>query len=325
MHTVPYMNEPLLNPGYADIEHIPVLKESVVEYCITDIEGIYVDGTLGGGGHAEAMLKRLGESGTVIGFDIDADAVEIARKRLSPFGDRVRIVQTDFTTMKKTLIEMDIPHVSGVLFDLGLSSLQLESPNRGFSYRHDGPLDMRLNLTQSRTARDVVNWYTRNELTRIFRDYGEEKYAAQISRAVIRAREGQPIESTSQLAAIVQSAIPHRGPREKTLSRIFQAIRIEVNNELYRLKLGLVGALDMLTRGGRISVISYHSLEDRIVKSIFSERSKGCVCPPDLPACACHRKKELRVITKGAHRPTEEEMERNSRARSARLRVAEKL
>jgi 16S rRNA (cytosine1402-N4)-methyltransferase len=325
MYTLPSLGKPILNPGSREPEHIPVLKEAVVNYLITDREGIYVDCTVGGGGHAEAILGRLGESGVVIGLDLDADAVEATRKRLSPFGEKVNLFQADFSTLQDTLEDNGIFEVSGVLFDLGLSSLQLDTPGRGFSYSHEGPLDMRLNRSQSKTARDVVNWYTRNELARIFRDYGEERYATTISRAVIRAREGGPIESTSQLAHLVQSAIPPRGPHMKTLSRIFQALRIEVNDELCRLKKGLLKAIDIVGGGGRIVTISYHSLEDRIVKSIFSEKSKGCVCPPDFPVCACDRAVELKVLTRGALRPDEEEVRRNSRARSARLRIAEKV
>ncbi|UCE17531.1 MAG: 16S rRNA (cytosine(1402)-N(4))-methyltransferase RsmH [Gemmatimonadota bacterium] len=292
---------------------------------ITDREGIYVDCTVGGGGHAEAILDRLGASGTVIGLDLDADAVEATRKRLARFRQNVSLFQADFSALGETLEENGISEVAGVLFDLGLSSLQLDAPDRGFSYSHDGPLDMRLNRSQSKTARDVVNWYTRNELTRIFRDYGQERYASTISRAVIRAREGRPIESTSHLAHLVQCAIPTRGPQVKTLSRIFQAIRIEVNDELCRLKKGLLNAIAVVRGGGRIVTISYHSLEDRIVKSIFSEKSKGCICPPDLPVCACDRAVELNVLTRGALRPDDEEVRRNNRARSARLRIAEKI
>ncbi|MFQ6094293.1 MAG: 16S rRNA (cytosine(1402)-N(4))-methyltransferase RsmH [bacterium] len=324
MHTSPFLSEPAVNSGPLEPSHVPVLKETVVDLLVTDHGGVYVDCTVGEGGHAEAILERLEGAGVLIGLDVDAEAVETARRRMADFGDRAKILQADFSTIKEILNRVGITCVNGVLFDLGLSSLQLDSAGRGFSYRLDGPLDMRMDLSQSKTARDVVNWYTRNELTRIFRDYGEEKHAARISRAVIRAREGHPIESTSQLAAIVQSAIPRWNP-QKTLSRIFQAIRIEVNDELYRLKMGLREAIEILGPKGRIAAIAYHSLEDRVVKSIFSQKSKGCICPPDLPVCACGRKKELRLITKGALRPAEEEMQENIRARSARLRVAEKV
>ena len=304
--------------------HLPVLKEAVVEHLVTNPKGVYIDCTVGGGGHAEAILERLEDSGVLIGLDIDSEAVGIARKRLTYFEDRIQIVKADFEMLTETVEGLSFSDADGILFDLGLSSIQLDSPHRGFSYRLDGPLDMRMDLSFTKSARDVVNWYTRNELTRIFRDYGEEKHADRVSRAVIRAREGQPVETTSQLAAIILSAIPPRSP-QKTLSRIFQAIRIEVNNELCKLKLGLQSAIRMLKAGGRIAVISYHSLEDRIVKSMLTQKTKGCVCPPDLPECACGRTKELQFVTKGALRPSNEEMEKNPRARSARLRVAEKL
>ena len=325
MYTLPHPGEPIVNPDHREREHIPVLKKLVLDYLITDPEGIYVDCTVGGGGHAEAILELLGKSGVLIGLDIDADAVEATHTRVARFGEKKNVFQADFSKLKNILEEHNAAHVAGVLFDFGLSSLQLDAPERGFGYRHDGPLDMRLNRDQSKDARDVVNWYTRNELTRVFRDYGEERYANRISRAVIRAREGGPIESTSQLAEIVRSAIPPRSLQHKTLSRIFQAIRIEVNDELCRLKKGLVEAIDSLRTGGRIVTIAYHSLEDRIVKSIFSEKSKGCTCPPDLPVCACHPTTELKLLTRGALRPDDEEVQRNSRARSARMRVAQKV
>lgn len=325
MYPLPHLGEPIMNPRYGESEHIPVLKKVVLDYLITDHGGTYVDCTIGGGGHAQVILEQLGESGALIGLDLDAHAIEVTQRRLSHFGDKLSVFQTDFSALKKILEEHDISDVAGILFDLGVSSLQIDTPDRGFSYRHDGPLDMRLNRSQSKTARDVINWYTRNELTCIFRDYGEERYAHQISRAIIRAREGRSIESTSRLADIVQSAIPPRSLQHKTLSRVFQAIRIEVNDELCRLKRGLLEAIDVVRSGGRIVAISYHSLEDRIVKSIFSEKSRECTCPPDLPVCACHRTKELHVLTRGALRPDDEEVHRNSRARSARLRVAEKI
>jgi 16S rRNA (cytosine1402-N4)-methyltransferase len=304
--------------------HIPVLKETVVEYLVTDRAGVYVDCTVGGGGHAEGILTMLQADGALIGFDVDREAVEAATRRLRPFGDRVRILRADFSTLKEALPEAGVTEANGFLFDLGLSSLQLDTASRGFSYRVDGPLDMRMDSSLDKTARDIVNWYTRNELIRVFRDYGEEKYAGRISRTLIRAREGQPIETTWQLASIIQSVIPSRSP-QKTLSRIFQAIRIEVNNELCNLKKGLQGAIGFLHSGGRIVVVAYHSLEDRIVKSIFSQRSKGCQCPPDFPACACGQREELRIITRKVVRPSEEEIRANPRAHSARLRVAERI
>lgn len=324
MYTSTFFGENMVNQDIRGNRHMPVLKETVVDYLVTDRAGLYVDCTVGGGGHAEAILQRLNPEGTLIGFDVDEEAVEAVSRRLKPFGDRVQIIRADFSTLEETLPEAGVSMADGFLFDLGLSSLQLDAASRGFSYRIDGPLDMRMDPSLSKTARDIVNWYTRNELIRVFRDYGEERYAARISRAIIRAREGQPIETTSQLTAIILSVIPSRSP-QKTLSRIFQAIRIEVNDELCKLKRGLQAAIGFLKPGGRMAVIAYHSLEDRIVKSIFAQRSKGCHCPPGLPACGCGQRQELRIITRRVVRPPEEEIEANPRAHSAKLRVAERI
>ena len=320
----PFVGQTTMRRSTHGHAHIPVLKETVVNQLVTNTSGTYVDCTVGSGGHAEAILEGLGNSGRVIGLDVDAEAVEGVRKRLTNFGDRVHIAKADFAALRETLKSMGMSETDGVLFDLGLSSMQLDSSPRGFSYRIDGPLDMRMDVSSPKTARDVVNWYTRNELTRIFRDYGEEKHAARISRAVIKGREGQPIESTSQLAAIIRSVISPRNP-QKTLSRVFQAIRIEVNDELRKLKMGLRAAIELVRPQGRIVVISYQSLEDRIIKSVFAQKSKGCLCPPNLPLCACGQTKELQLVTRRALRPSEREMEKNPRARSARLRVAEKV
>jgi 16S rRNA (cytosine1402-N4)-methyltransferase len=322
MYTFSHINE--LTSQSAGGGHIPVLRQAVVEYLVTAGRGVYVDCTVGSGGHAEALLQQAGEQAMLIGLDVDAEAVAMARRRLKRFGHQAVIYQTNFSSLDDVLQKHKAAPVVGVLFDLGLSSLHIDQASRGFSYRADGPLDMRMDHDLRRTARDVVNWYTRNELVRVFRDYGEERYAAQISRAIIRAREGQPIETTLGLARVIQSAIPGAQP-QKTLSRIFQAIRIEVNDELSSLKTGLSSALEHLETGGRIVVISYHSLEDRIVKSVLAQKAKGCICPPDLPQCSCGRGREFRLVTRGALRPGPEEIDANPRARSARLRAAEKL
>jgi len=303
--------------------HIPVLKETVVNYLVTDRSGTYIDCTIGGAGHAEAIMMELDDGGMLVGMDVDDKAMEAAGRRLKRFGDRVTLVQANFSSLSGALAAAGLTKADGFLFDLGLSSIQLDAAGRGFSYRSEGPLDMRMDPSLSNSARDVVNWYTKNDLIRIFRDYGEEKYAARISRATIRAREGHPVETTVELASIIQSVIPPRSP-QKTLSRIFQAIRIEVNNELSKLKIALQEALAALNPGGRIVVIAYHSLEDRIVKSFFAEKSKGCICPPDFPICACKRQSELKIITRKVVRPDEEEIEINPRAHSARLRAAER-
>lgn len=303
--------------------HIPVLKDEVVNFLMTNPMGVYVDCTVGGGGHAQAILDSLAPSGKLIGLDVDQTAIDLATERLKPYGERVKLLKANFVDLDKCLQVKGIEHVDGVLFDLGVSSMQVNTPERGFSYLQNGPLNMRMDLSGEKSAWEVVNLYPEVELVRIFQEYGEERFSTTIARAVIRARGFKPIETTKQLVEIIKGVVPKRSS-QKTLARIFQAIRIEVNHELDNLWVGLDKAIKSLKPGGRIGVITYHSLEDRIVKNIFFQKAKGCACPPGLPWCVCGREKELKLITRRPIRPSLQEVAVNKRARSAKLRVAER-
>lgn len=304
--------------------HTPVLGRETAEWVVADPQGTYVDGTLGGGGHAEALLARMGPAGRLIGIDRDPEAIREASERLRRFGSRVTAVQAPFWELPGVLAELGVARIAGVVFDLGVSSRQIDEALRGFSYLQDGPLDMRMGPDAPRSAREVVNAYSRAELTRIFREYGEERAAARIARAICRRRAQAPFERTLELAETVSGAV--RGPQaQKSLARIFQAVRIEVNGELDRLREALDGAIAALAPGGRIAVLTYHSLEDRIVKQAFRDAARGCTCPPDLPVCGCGRVQMLRVLTPKSIRAGAEEVARNPRARSATLRVGERL
>ncbi len=304
--------------------HLPVLLKQTVEYLLTNPDGIYVDGTVGGGGHAHQILSRLGEGGHLIAIDQDPEAIQAAKEKLSPFGEKVSLYLAGFQNLPTILRQQGIKAVDGILLDLGVSSHQLDSPRRGFSYRFCGPLDMRMNPQAQKTAWQVVNTYPEEELVSVLRRYSEEKMAAKIARRICQQREKEKIDDTFQLRRIIESVIYTSRP-QKTLSRIFQAIRIEVNGELEILKPSVEQCINLLKAGGRLCIISYHSLEDRIVKSIFTHYSKGCTCPPRLPICVCGGKKILKLITRGAILPSEEEKKANRRARSAKLRVAEKI
>ena len=288
--------------------------------------GIYVDGTLGGGGHAYEVCKRLG-SGRLIGIDQDADAIEAAGRRLAPFKDKVTIVRSNYRSMADVLKELDIPRVDGIYLDLGVSSYQLDTASRGFTYREDAPLDMRMDPgKQTLTAAEIINTYTAADLTRIIRTYSDEKWASRIADFAVRARQNAPIETSEQLVDIIKAAIPASARRAggHPAKRTFQALRIEVNGELDVLRSGLDAAIRWLNPGGRLVVISYHSLEDRIVKETFAKFANRCTCPPDLPACMCGKQPILDIVTRKPVLPTAEEIERNARARSAKLRVAQK-
>jgi 16S rRNA (cytosine1402-N4)-methyltransferase len=306
------------------IYHKPALKEKVVEYLITDRSGTYIDATLGTGGHAEAVLEELNEGGKLLGIDRDSDSLKISKERLRRFGKKVDFFNQSYSHLPEILKSQNLEKISGVLFDLGLSSYQLDAPERGFSYSIEGPLDMRFDRGEGRKAIDVINEYPVEELTRIFKEYGEEKFSKRIAQAIVLNRKIKKIESTKELKDIVKSILKTRGDI-KTLSRIFQALRIEVNEELSELKKGLDAGIEALVPGGRVCVISYHSLEDRIVKNRFSELAKGCTCPPDFPVCICGGKKVLKILTRKPVIPDEKEIEENPRARSAKLRVAEKI
>ena len=306
--------------------HRPVLSQEIVSLLDPRPGGVVVDGTVGLGGHAEALLQA--ESGvTVIGIDRDEEALRHAANRLSPFKERVRLIHGNYRDLGEHLDVLGIDTITGFLLDLGLSSLQLDTANRGFSFRHDGPLDMRMDTTQSMTAAELVNHSSEDELVRILRDYGEERFARRIVRAILAARAKELIETTGRLAEIVHSAIPRKfHPKAiHPATRTFQALRIAVNEELANLKEGLEGGFQAIAPGGVIAVISFHSLEDRIVKGFFRYKALSCTCPPDFPVCVCDKKVEVEIITKKPIRPSPEEIAANPRARSAKLRAARKL
>lgn len=289
--------------------------------------GVYVDCTAGGGGHSEEILKRTAPDGKVIALDQDPDALEAVSGRLKHYGHRIRIERSNFVQLNQVLTRLGVDGVDGILFDLGVSSYQLDNPRRGFSYMEDAPLDMRMNPDQPETAAHLVQKASPRELTEIIKKYGEEKWASRIAGFIAREREKRPIETTGRLVEIIKAAVP-AGARRKgphPAKRTFQALRIAVNHELEILQDALRGAVEALHPGGRICVISFHSLEDRIVKETFKELVNPCTCPPDFPHCICGRKPVLKQVTRRPITPTEKELENNPRSRSARLRVAEKI
>ena len=309
-----------------EFRHLSVLPEEVIEGLKIDPSGIYVDGTLGGGGHAFLVAEKLSRGGKLIGIDRDAEAIEAATKRLEPFKDRVTIVKGNYENAKQILSDLGIDKVNGILLDLGVSSYQFDNKDRGFSYREDAPLDMRMDRSDVMTAYDVVNTYSENELYRILKDYGEEKFAKNIAARIVKNREIAPIRTTFELTETIKASIPARfretggHPSKKT----FQAIRIEVNRELDILKNVIGDLIDLLAPGGRLCIISFHSLEDRIVKQAFKEAEDPCICPPDFPVCVCGRKSKGSVVTRKPVTAGEEELGNNQRAHSAKLRIFEK-
>jgi 16S rRNA (cytosine1402-N4)-methyltransferase len=307
--------------------HVPVQLDRIVALLTPPLQrgGVVVDATLGLGGHAEALLRAV-PTGRVVGVDRDPEAVRRSGERLAPYADRITLVHAVYDELPDVLAGLGIERVDGVLFDLGVSSLQLDATERGFSYAHDAPLDMRMDPTTGRTAADVLNTYPYADLARILREYGEERFAGRIAQAIVRARAETPLTSTSALADLVRHAIPaatrrHGGHPAK---RTFQALRIEVNAELAALRQALPAAIAALAVGGRIVALSYHSLEDRLVKQAIAAGLKGCVCPPDLPVCACGREPELRLLVR-SEQPSDAEVAANPRAASARLRAAERV
>ena len=302
--------------------HQPVLVNEVVENLLTEQSEIILDATVGAGGHAEAILTKF--KGKLIGIDRDQSALQIAERRLVRFKNRVKFGHLRFSQIGDFLSSLNIKEVSGFLFDLGLCSLHLDDPQRGFSFQSDGPLDMRMDQSQPKSAMEVVNNYSVLELTTILFKFGQERFSHKIARAMENLRRRTPITTTSQLRNLVESVVNPRY-RIKSLARVFQAIRIEVNDELDELKEGLKTAIDSLAPGGRLGVISYHSLEHGLIKDKLRRESKGCICPPDLPICGCGTKATLRMITKKPIVPSPEEKEENPRSRSAKLWVAEKL
>lgn len=307
--------------------HRPVMLEAVVASLGCRNGGIWVDGTLGGAGHAEAILESTAPDGRLIGIDADADALEAARRRLDPFGERKILVRGNFADMEEILTSLNIAKVDGVLLDLGVSSHQLDTASRGFSFALEGPLDMRMDQERGPSAFDLIKTLPEGEIERILRQYGEERMAGRIARAIVAQRASGPIRTTADLAAAVLKAMPRSASRQKIhpATRTFQALRIAVNGELENLRKALTIGTERLRTGGRFSVISFHSLEDRVVKAFFRDGEKGCLCPPTLPVCACGRRPTLRVLTKKPVTPTEAEVADNPRARSAKLRSAERI
>lgn len=306
-------------------EHKPVLLDEVIEYLNIDPAGVYVDGTIGGGGHSYEIASRL-TTGRLIGMDQDEAAVQAAGLRLLQFGEKVTIVRSNYRNIRTVLQDLRIEKVNGILLDLGVSSYQLDTPERGFSYRENGPLDMRMDKRINTTAKDVVNTYSEAELYRIIKNYGEEKFARNIARHIVRAREKKPIETTYELNEIIKEAIPakFRATGGHPSKRTFQAIRIEVNRELDVLKETLDDMIDLLLPGGRLAIITFHSLEDRIVKEAFRTNENPCTCPPDFPVCVCGKKPKGKIVTRKPVLPSNKEMELNKRSKSAKLRVFEK-
>lgn len=306
------------------LAHMPVMVKETMGYLLTDLSGTYVDCTLGAGGHAEAILQSLNPKGELIGIDRDERAIANFQRHLKHWPSRVILLHSRYALLSELIKNQDIGQVDGMLFDLGLASFQIDEPDRGFSYLRDGPLDMRMDSNQKVTAEFVVNGYDERTLGEVIRDYGEERHWRRVARAIVRAREHGSIKSTLQLADIIRGVIP-KPQVIKSLSRCFQALRVHVNQELDELRAGLDAAVGFLKPGGRLVVICYQSLEDKVVKELFARYSGICHCPKDLPQCTCGAHKVLQVLTRRAIRPTAKEIEGNSRARSARLRVAQKI
>ena len=310
-----------------EFNHTSVLLTETIENLNIKPNGIYVDGTLGGGGHAYEVLKRLSGKGRLIGIDQDADAIAAAGQRLKEFSERLTIIRSNYADMKKELAGIGITGVDGIVLDLGVSSFQLDTPERGFTYRvEDAPLDMRMDQRSSISARDIVNGYSEGELYRIIRDYGEDRFAKNIAKHIVAAREIEPIETTGQLNEIIAAAIPKKVAKTggHPAKRTYQAIRIACNHELDVLRDHLDEMIGLLNPGGRICIITFHSLEDRIVKTIFRNSENPCTCPPDFPVCVCGNVSKGIVITRKPILPTDGEMESNPRSKSAKLRVFEK-
>lgn len=311
-----------------EFNHYSVLLNETIENLNIKPDGIYVDGTLGGGGHAYQVASRLSEKGRLIGIDQDADAIAAAGERLKEFGDKITIIRSNYANMKEELHRIGVEKVDGIVLDLGVSSFQLDTPERGFTYRDENaPLDMRMDDRQSLTAKDIVNGYSEMDLYRIIRDYGEDKFAKNIAKHIVQERAKKPIETTGELTETIRASIPMKvqvtggHPAKRT----FQAIRIELNKELEVLQNNLDDMIDLLNPGGRICIITFHSLEDRIVKTNFKRNENPCTCPSDFPVCVCGKKSKGKVVTRKPILPSEEELEVNSRSKSAKLRVFERV
>ncbi len=311
-----------------EFSHVSVMAKEVMDALSPERGGVYVDCTAGGGGHSFEIAKRLPASSRLVSFDQDDEAIAACKERLAPFADRVTVVKTNFCNLAATLDSLGIEHIDGAMWDLGVSSHQLDDGERGFSYMKEAPLDMRMDRTAQKTAYDVVNGYDEAELVRILRDWGEERFAARIASRICTRRAAQPIETTTELAEIVAEAIPaaaRRAEAQNPARRSFQAIRIEVNGELDAIAPSIEAAVERMNPGGRLAVITFHSLEDRIVKDTFRTLATGCTCPPEFPVCVCGGKPKIRLLSKKPILPGREELEDNPRSHSAKLRTAERV
>lgn len=308
-----------------EFSHVSILLKECMDGLDIKPDGIYVDGTLGGGGHTFKLIQLL-SGGKVIGIDQDQDALEAASKRLAIFGDKFIPVHSNFSNIIEVLKSLEIKKIDGFLLDLGVSSYQLDEAERGFSYMNDGQLDMRMNQEDEFSAYDVVNTYSEDELTRIIREYGEENWANRIAKFIVEARSVKPLETTYELVEVIKNAIPASARKDgpHPAKRTFQAIRIEVNNELKIIEKTIEDAFSVMSKGGRVAIITFHSLEDRIVKNTFKRLAQGCICPPEFPVCICNNKPKVKIISRKPILPSEREISENPRARSAKLRVAEK-
>lgn len=309
-----------------EFQHIPVLFQEVIENLNIQPSGIYVDGTLGGAGHSFEIATRLTEGGRLIGIDQDKDAIAAASKRLEVFYDRVTIVHDNYEHIPEVLKKLGVERVNGILLDIGVSSYQLDNPERGFSYNYDEPLDMRMDQESPVKASDILNGWSQEELLRIIRDYGEERYASAIARNIVKEREIKPLETTGDLARVIRASVPMKMQEKfgNPCKRTFQAVRIACNRELDVLQDSIDSLIDLLVPGGRLCIITFHSLEDRIVKNAFKRNENPCTCPPEFPVCVCGKKSKGKVITRKPIVPSEEELERNKRAASSKLRVFER-
>lgn len=307
-------------------EHKPVLLRETIDYLNCRQKGIYIDGTMGRGGHTEAILKEISEEGKLIAIDRDKQALEEVKKKFSSYNN-LKLIHGNFKNIPRILDQLQIDKVEGMVFDLGVSSPQIDNPERGFSYRHDGPLDMRMNRDQDLSAADIVNNYSCKKISEIIKKYGEERWAARIAEFIVEYRSRKKITRTTQLVNIIKNAIPAGARRSggHPAKRTFQALRIATNNELNLLEEMIEGAVSRLKSGGRICIISFHSLEDRIVKHTFRDLARDCICPPDFPICVCEHTPDLKIFKENPIRPGKEEINRNPRAKSAKLRVAEKV
>lgn len=309
-----------------EFKHISVLLDETIDSLNIKPDGVYVDGTLGGGGHSYQICSRLGDKGRLIGIDQDKEAIAAASKRLEVFGDKVTIVHSNYENISTVLKDLSIDGVDGIVLDLGVSSYQLDNVERGFTYKEDTPLDMRMNKDNPLTAKDIVNEYSEAELFRVIREYGEDQFAKNIAKHIVLARQEKPIETSFELNEIIKAAIPAkmRAGKGHPSKKTFQAIRIELNKELEVLESSLDTMIKLLNPGGRLSIITFHSLEDRIVKNIFKRNMNPCICPPGFPVCTCGRKPTGKIITRKPIVPSDGELEANKRAKSSKLRVFER-